>query len=120
MSQSPTAAAHPAPWTQDDRPTVAESRDEVQALLDVIDDPDCRTVLEATSTDAYSATELADDCDVPLSTLYRKLDRLADAGLLEENLRIRRSGKHVTEYTRRVDAVTVSVATDGGFRVEVA
>lgn len=120
MSQSPSALARTAPWTEDDRPTVAERRDEVQSLLDVIDDPDCRRILEATSTDAYSATELAEDCDVPLSTLYRKLDHLTDASLLEENLRIRRSGKHVTEYTRRVNAVTVSVATDGGFRVEVA
>ncbi len=92
----------------------------VQEYLDVLGDPDCRAILGATGDEALSASELADACDVPLSTVYRKLDVLTDADLLAEATRLRRSGKHVSEYRRCVDDVTVSGADDGGFKLELA
>lgn len=93
--------------------TVVEDADAVQEVLDALDDAGCRAILDATSDDALSATELSEACDLPLSTTYRKLDVLAGAGLLEERTRIRRSGKHLSEYARLVEEVVVSI-DDGG------
>jgi len=97
-------------------PTPAPNREEpadVGAVLDALDDADCRQILEATSDDSLTASELADTCDLPLSTTYRKVDRLTDASLLRETIRIHRSGKHVNQYERNVEDVVITVE-DGG------
>lgn len=86
---------------------------EVQAFLDVVDDADCRTVLEATSDEALSAGELSEACDLPLSTTYRKVELLDDVGALAERTRLRPSGKHTSEYRRALDSVVVSLDQNG-------
>lgn len=83
----------------------------VQQLLDALDDADCRGILDATRDDALTANELSEAEDLPLSTAYRKLELLTEAGLLEERTRIRQSGKHASEYTRVVDDVVISLGT---------
>ncbi|MFC6723051.1 helix-turn-helix domain-containing protein [Halobium palmae] len=119
MSQSTLAIPNARPWTSSSDPSVIDTEEEVQDLLDVIDDADCRAILEATSDDALSANELSKICNIPLSTMYRKLDLLTAAGLLIEGTRIRRSGKHTSEYSRRIEKIEVSVETDGGFELKV-
>ncbi|ELY32254.1 transcriptional regulator [Natrialba magadii ATCC 43099] len=90
-------------------------------LLSILTDTDCRAILETiTDTDDYlSASEVSDSCDVPLSTTYRKLDLLTDAAVLEERLRIRRSGQHVSEYTQKLDEISIAIEMDGGVAVEL-
>lgn len=85
----------------------------VQGVLDALDDEECRAILEATKQEALTAAEISETCDLPSSTAYRKIDLLADAGLLTEELRIRRSGKHVSEYACAIDDVTLSVGESG-------
>lgn len=94
--------------------------DRQQILLDAIDDPDSRRILARTGADALSASEIAERCGLPLSTTYRKLNALSDAGLLFERTRIRQSGKHLSEYRRRVDDVKISVAGEDGVVLELA
>mgnify|MGYP000521750502 CR=1 FL=1 len=86
---------------------------ELDELLSVLEDTDCRAVLEATGEEALSAKEISEHCSIPSSTVYRKVDRLTDAGLLEESLRIHRSGKHTSEYSRCVDGVALSIGDSG-------
>lgn len=118
MSQSTLTSN--GPWTGlSDGPMIIDGADDIQAFLTVLDDANCRAVLEATSDDPLSANELSESCDIPLSTVYRKLDLLTEAGLLREGTRIRRSGKHTSEYSRRLDEVTVSVDVEEGFALEV-
>lgn len=97
--------------------TIIVDEDEEQRLLDAIDDAGCRTILEVTGDEAMSANELSEACDLPLSTTYRKLELLTESGLLAESIRIRRSGKHTSEYARCVDDVHLAVGADGGFEV---
>jgi DNA-binding transcriptional ArsR family regulator len=94
--------------------------DDVQALLAALQDPDCRCILTETDDEPRSTSELSAACDLPLSTTYRKLDLLTEAGLLREGTRIRRSGKHTSEYSRAVDDVVVSVDVDDGIELKVA
>lgn len=103
----------------DDSITVDDEH-RVQTLLDALDDPGCRHILEAADDELMSASELSTACGIPLSTTYRKLDRLLDAGLLYERTRIRRSGKHTSEYARLVDDIVISVGEDGGLALELS
>lgn len=119
MSQSQMAAgmaAHAEPATE--IRTVA-NEESMQTFLALLDDPACRAILDATGEATLSASELSETCELPLSTTYRKLDQLTDAGLLNERTRIRRSGKHTSEYTRTVSDVVISMGTDGGTELRV-
>jgi DNA-binding transcriptional ArsR family regulator len=97
--------------------TTVDDVDEVETILDALHDDDCRAVLDATGEASLSASELADACDLPLSTTYRKLDTLTDAGLLAERTRLSPDGKHASEYVRAVDEVLVDAAA--GFELTV-
>jgi DNA-binding transcriptional ArsR family regulator len=119
MSQSQPPAAFRADRT-DNEPAVLTDADAVQGVLDAVDDADCRDILEATREDARTVGEIADHCELAQSTAYRKVDILADADLLEESLRIRESGKHVSEYSCCVEDLTLSVSTDDGIELTVS
>jgi DNA-binding transcriptional ArsR family regulator len=93
--------------------------DEVARLLDVLDDAGCRAILEATGRTALSASELSERCGVPLSTTYRKLDALTDVGVLAEGLRVRLSGTHTREYSRRVESVEITIDDVDGLTAHV-
>lgn len=82
---------------------------DAQAVLAALDDDACRAILEATSEESLTATEVSEQCDIPMSTAYRKVEKLADAELVEERVRINTSGKHATEYRKNFDDVRVSV-----------
>ncbi|GAB7021053.1 hypothetical protein JCM18750_39150 [Halostagnicola bangensis] len=92
-------------------PATDDSAD-AETVLGVLNDTACRAILEATTEDTLTATELSEQCAIPMSTAYRKVEELAGAGLLEERVRINTSAKHATEYRRCFDEVLVSV--DGG------
>jgi DNA-binding transcriptional ArsR family regulator len=82
---------------------------EAQTLFEALRDADSRAILDETGSEALSAKEISEACDLPLSSTYRKLDTLTEAGLLEERTRIRQSGKHPSEYIRAVEEVVVSI-----------
>ena len=114
-----SATARPSKESANDVQTiVAESA--VQQLLDALDDADCRAILDATREEALTAKEVSEAHDLPLSTTYRKLDLLTEAGLLEERTRIRQSGKHASEYARLVDDVVISLGPRGETEVRVS
>ena len=85
----------------------------VDDVLTALHDEDCRTVLAVTGEDALTAKEITERCDIPSSTVYRKIDRLTAVGLLDEGLRLRQSGTHSREYSRRVDHVSLALDDDG-------
>lgn len=122
MSQSLTGARRTyGEETLADEPRIVASEEDIGSILTALDDADCRTILEELDDDVYrSASELSERCDVPLSTTYRKLELLEDAGLLEERLRIRPSGRHASEYARRVEGVRVAVDGDDGIALELS
>jgi predicted transcriptional regulator len=97
-----------------------EQRAEVDedALLTALQDDDCQAIVEAVEDEALSATELADTCDLPTSTTYRKLDTLTDAALLDERLRLSSSGSHEREYVAGHLDLTISVEPDATVDVQ--
>ncbi|ELZ33562.1 ArsR/SmtB family transcription factor [Halorubrum tebenquichense] len=88
----------------------------VDEVLDALADDAARRIVAAL-TEPKTASELSEECDIPLSTTYRKLEMLTDASLLSESTDIRRDGQHTTRYSVSFDAVTVSV-DDGAENAE--
>lgn len=93
----------------------------LQDLLDALDDDDCRRIIGClqTNEDPMTARELQEECDIPSSTLYRKLDRLREGSLVEERTAIRSDGHHTSTYLLDFETVTVEVAQDGSLAVDV-
>lgn len=119
--QRAVAAEVPTEPTRGEDVAVIDGREAVHTVLNALDDGDCRDILGVTEDEAMSARELSGECDLPLSTTYRKLEMLVESSLLGERTRIRRSGKgkHASEYYRLVDDVVVSVGADGDLELYV-
>ena len=97
----------------------AEDAPELQAVLDALADVDARTIIE-TVEEPLTASEISERCDIPLSTTYRKLELLTEAGLLAEGTEIRPDGHHTTTYTVTFDDVRISLTESRGFEIEIA
>ena len=98
-------------------PSREEDPPSVDDVLDALADDAARRIVAAL-TEPKTASDLSEECDIPLSTTYRKLEKLTDASLLRESTDIRRDGQHTTRYSVSFDAVTVSIddaddASDG-------
>ncbi len=78
-------------------------------LVELLDDEHVRSILAATSAEPLSARELGDRCDVSVSTIYRRVDRLEDADLLRERTRPRPDGHHVTVYVSALERFELTV-----------
>jgi len=77
-------------------PTTATEGDEtLDDTFDALADPDCRAILGAADT-AMTTSELADACDIALSTAYRKVERLSETRCWSKA-----SASTRTETTRR-------------------
>ena len=87
----------------------------VDAVCRALADEECRCIFAALDV-PMTAPEVANDCDLPQTTTYRKLEHLHDAELVAERPAVRRDGHHATAYVR--DVTGVFVAYDGeGFEV---
>ncbi|SEO59055.1 Helix-turn-helix domain-containing protein [Halogranum amylolyticum] len=122
MTVSSMQVSHPA-LTHSTHPTP----DDVDPItvLDALNDGVCRRILVTCGERARTAQECAAACDVPLSTVYRKLGVLTDAALLAERVRIDAERNFPSEFSTQFDTLSVSltgvdaveirqVVTDGG------
>lgn len=96
-------------WTRSmTEPTVSEETD-LADFIELLDDEHVRSIIAATSAEPLSAGELSDRCDVSVSTIYRRLDRLADVGLIREQTRPRPDGHHESVYLSALDRFEITV-----------
>lgn len=89
----------------------ADDTADANVICDTLGDADCR-LIAARLDEPMTASEVAERCDVPLSTTYRKLDRLTEVGLVAEGTRID-DGHHAAVYRPAFDAVTIERTDDG-------
>jgi predicted transcriptional regulator len=89
-----------------------DSAPDLATLVDLLDDGHVRTILAATSAEPLSAATLADRCGLSTSAVYRRVDRLTDAGLLDERTRPRSDGHHEAVYVATVERFEL-VVRDG-------
>lgn len=69
----------------------------LSSVLRALQDSDCQSLVLALD-EAKMAGELSEECEIPLSTTYRKLETLTEATLLAEETEIDPDGHHTTRY----------------------
>lgn len=80
------------------------------AVLEALADAGSRVILGAAATGPKTVADLAETCEIPTSTAYRKVNQLTDIGLLTQHNQIRPSGRHVAKYQLRNGKISVSIA----------
>lgn len=90
----------------------------LQAVLDALNDIDCRTIIRHLE-EPMTAKAIAEATDVPLSTTYRKLELLSEAGLVAEGTQLREDGHHASRYELDFESVIIG-RTDDELEVAVA
>ena len=91
---------------------MTEADEALETAFDALSDPDCRAILAAVD-DPMTTSEIADACDLALSTAYRKVEQLNATPLLTEGVRFDPNGDHAAEYSRGVKEATVSLSDAG-------
>ena len=87
-------------------------------ILDVFGDSVTRAILVIASERSVRVPDVADRLDVSDPTVYRRIDPLVEANLLEEHRRIDRDGNQHKEYETILDEVTFAIE-DGSYTVDI-
>lgn len=98
--------------------TSDDADDDVERVCEVLADAECRRILD--ELDEYqSASDIVERCGLSKTSAYRKLDRLAEAGLVDERMDLRADGHHATTYRRDFTGVVVTYDDGQSFAVDV-
>ena len=90
----------------------------LSTVFAVLDDPDCREILRVT-TEPRTPNEIADLCDLPETTLYRKLNQLTTASLVRKQVTVDSETGQMTEYVRSFEGVAVTMDDNGEFSIKI-
>src|SRR6056297_353408 len=85
---------------------------------ELLEDEYARVILAETSTEALSATELAQRCDASSPTIYRRINRLQELDMVEEEQTLDPDGHHYRRFSARLERITIELS-DGGYEVSV-
>ena len=84
----------------------------IEDVLDTIGDQHARRVLSAISREARSAKELAEECELSLPTIYRRLELLQDHDLVVERTAVAEDGNHYNVYECNFDSTVIRLEDD--------
>jgi predicted transcriptional regulator len=73
----------------------------------VIADPYCRKILEITQLIPKSAVEINSETNIPISTVYRRIQTLCDTGLVETSGSISEDGKKFFLYKSNIKEISI-------------
>lgn len=88
---------------------------DASAILDALGDETCRTILRATIDESATVEELADECDVSETTVYRRISRLGELGLVESSKWT--GAVNSSEYESAFETVSISLQDGDGLDV---
>lgn len=87
---------------------------DLEEVLELLSDEYARSILAATSTEPMSAKALSERCDASLPTVYRRIERLQEHGLIEERVQVDEGGHHREVYSARLAAFSLELE-DGAY-----
>lgn len=88
-----------------------------EGTLEVLGNDCSRTILVEAREGPLTAKELTERTESSSATVYRRINDLLDADLLEECIRFEEDGSHTTAYRATVRELAVRIAPTG---IEVA
>lgn len=75
-------------------------------------------ILLHTSEEVMSVDELSEACNASVSTIYRRIERLQEHGLLVEQLTLDRDRHHYKTDIARLERIVIEL-TDGAFEIAI-
>ena len=70
-------------------------------------------ILETISTEAKPAREIATECGASRATVYRRLNALQEAGLVETEMQYDGDGHHRTVFKTNFESLALEMTADG-------
>lgn len=80
----------------------------MESILSVLNDEKCRTIMRQLD-EPKTADTLSRSCEYSSSTLYRKLEKLLDTGLVERQFVVRSDYSHTSKYVLTFDEISISI-----------
>jgi len=84
----------------------------IEDILDTIGDKHARRVLAAISKDPKSAKELAEECDLSLPTVYRRIEMLDEYDLVKDRTLVADDGNHYKVYESNFESTVITLEDD--------
>ncbi|MFC7116414.1 ArsR/SmtB family transcription factor [Natronoarchaeum sp. GCM10025703] len=109
----------PVQDTPSEDSTVVDRELTSETVLELLNASYTQTILEAVSSEPKSARELTADCGASRPTIYRRLNRLQDADLVETSMMYDSDGHHRTVFSATFEKVSVKM-NDAGVSVSVS
>lgn len=81
-------------------------------VLALLDDEYARSILRHTNSTPMPARQLSEELDVSRSTVYHRINRLREIGLLAESTELDPDGNHRSVYRAQLDHVVVELVGD--------
>lgn len=83
------------------------------SLVELLGDKHTRRVLEMIAEDPMGGREIAEAASLSRPTVYRRLNELEDAGLVETTMAICSDGHHHKEYSAVLETANLELNGDG-------
>lgn len=106
---SAATAGRPSDATETERRVVPDGDAARDDLLELLGDEYTRTLLEELSAEPASASDLVDRVEMSRATVYRRLNRLQEHGLVAADLAVEPSGNHHKVFKPTLERVTVDL-----------
>lgn len=95
-----------------------EDERSIEEILDTIGDRHARRVLAAISREPKSAKALAEECDLSLPTVYRRIEILEEHDLVKDRTLVAEDGNHYKVYESNFESTVISLEDDQ-YRVRI-
>jgi DNA-binding transcriptional ArsR family regulator len=90
---------------------VADERT-IEEVLDTIGDESAREILAAVSVEPRPAKEVAEEVDLSLPTVYRRIELLEDNDLVKSRTLVAEDGNHYQVYESNFDSTVIRLEDD--------
>jgi predicted transcriptional regulator len=84
----------------------------IEEILDTIGDQHAREVLAAISREPKSAKDLAEECDLSLPTVYRRIEMLGEYDLVTNETLVADDGNHYKVYQSNFESTVITLEDD--------
>ena len=87
-------------------------------VFELLDDALSWSIVNAVREEPKPARKLVEECDGSRPTVYRRLDRLETAGIVDSYVELHPDGHHRKVFTTDAEAISLDLG-DGGFTASV-
>ncbi|MDH3312245.1 MAG: helix-turn-helix domain-containing protein [Nitrosopumilus sp.] len=95
-----------------------EEPERKEVFIEILSDKYCRLILESIMNTPKSAIEISREKDIPLSTVYRRIQQLHDSHMVRTSGIITEEGKRLFLYKSKIKEVNTRFY-DGKITVDV-